>query len=152
MPDVESRILGKVEASDNSLFHFDSGLMGFEEYRDFYLLSMGDDAPFSVLQSKDDKDTGFILIDPFGVFNDYKPDIHDDDIKSLEIKEESDISLLTIVTIKTEDKNSITTNLLGPILFNVKNNKAKQCIVAGNDYTTRHNIVFASADEAEEGK
>ncbi len=144
MPDIESRLLGKVEVSDDYLYHFENGLLGFENYNDFYLLSMGEGNTFSVLQSKDDKDIGFILIDPFNVFSDYSPDIHDDDIASLLIETEKDISLMTIVTIKGSDSSSITTNLLGPIVFNIKNNKAKQCVVSGDNYTTRHNIILSS--------
>lgn len=147
MAEIESRILGRVEIKEDTLYHFKGGILGFEEYDEFYLLNMDADGTFQVLQSKDDKDICFILVDPFTIFKDYKPDIHDDDIAYLELKDKLDILLLTIVTIPNDDFRSMTTNLLGPILFNTKTRKAKQCIAVGDEYTTRH-LILAEAQKA----
>lgn len=150
MAEIESRILGKVEVNDDTLYHFGGCILGFEEYDEFYLLNMDNDGTFQILQSKDDKDTCFILVDPFTIFKNYKPDIHDDDITSLNLKDKEDILLLTIVTIPNDDFRSMTTNLLGPILFNTKTHKAKQCIVVGDEYTTRH-LILAEKPACERG-
>jgi flagellar assembly factor FliW len=73
MPEIESRILGKVEVSDNNLYHLNGSILAFEDYDEFYLLNMDEEGTFKILQSKDDKNICFILIDPFLVFKDYKP-------------------------------------------------------------------------------
>lgn len=141
MPEIESRILGKIEVADNSLYHLNGSILAFEDYDEFYLINMDGEGTFKILQSKDDKNICFILIDPFLVFKDYQPDIHDEDIKSLSIENESDIYLLTIVSIPNGDLKSMTANLIAPIVFNIKNHKAKQCAALGDKYNTRHFIL-----------
>lgn len=150
MAEIESRLLGTVEASEEKLYHFNGTILGFEDYDEFYLLDMDNDGTFKVLQSKDNKDTSFILIDPFTVFSDYRPDIHDDDIKSLQIEKESDILLLTIITVPNEDFKQMTANLLGPVVFNLRLHKGKQCIAIGDTYNTRH-YVISEYQEADKG-
>lgn len=150
MAEIKSRLLGTVQAPEERLYKFNGTILGFEDYNEFYLLDMDNDGTFKVLQAKDDKDASFILIDPFTVFSDYKPDIHDDDIKSLKIEQESDILLLTIITVPNEDYKKMTANLLGPILFNLRLHIGKQCIATGDTYSTRH-YVINEYQEAEKG-
>ena len=150
MPEIESRILGKIEVSNKTLYHLDGSILAFEDYDEFYLVNMDSEGTYKILQSKDDKNICFILIDPFLVFKDYQPDIHDEDIKSLSIESESDIYLLTIVTIPNGDLKSMTANLIAPIVFNIKNHKAKQCTALGDKYSTKHFIL--SEDDNEHDK
>ena len=151
MPEIESRILGKIEVADNSLYHLNGSILAFEDYDEFYLVNMDGEGTFKILQSKDDKNICFILIDPFLVFKDYQPDIHDEDIKSLSIESESDIYLLTIVTVPKGDLKSMTANLIAPIVFNIKNHKAKQCTALGDKYTTKH-FILSEDDNNENDK
>ncbi|WP_297204640.1 flagellar assembly protein FliW [uncultured Brachyspira sp.] len=146
MPEIESRILGKVEVSDDSLYHLNGTILAFEDYDEFYLVNMDEEGTFKILQSKDDKNICFILIDPFLVFKDYEPDVHDDDIKYLGIENHEDLYLLTIVSIPNDDFKTMSANLIAPVVFNIKNHKAKQCTVSGDKYTTRH---FILSEESE---
>ena len=152
MPEIESRILGKVEVSDNNLYHLNGSILAFEDYDEFYLLNMDEEGTFKILQSKDDKNICFILIDPFLVFKDYKPDVHDNDIKLLEIEKEEDIHLLTIVTIPNDNFKAMSANLIAPIVFNIKNHKARQCTVIGDKYNTRHPILSENTAENNNNK
>lgn len=149
MPEIESRILGKIEVSDKTLYHLNGSILAFEDYDEFYLVNMDEEGTFKILQSKDDKNLCFILIDPFLIFKDYKPDIHDEDIKSLSIEKEADIYLLTMVSVPNGDLKSMTTNLIAPIVFNINNHKAKQCEVLGDKYTTRHFILSENSKNSD---
>ena len=151
MPEIESRILGKIEVSNKTLYHLNGSILAFEDYDEFYLVNMDGEGTYKILQSKDDKNICFILIDPFLVFKDYQPDIHDEDIKSLSIESESDIYLLTIVTVPKGDLKSMTANLIAPIVFNIKNPKAKQCTALGDKYTTKH-FILSEDDNNENDK
>ena len=55
MPEIESRILGKIEVADNSLYHLNGSILAFEDYDEFYLVNMDGEGTFKILQSKDDK-------------------------------------------------------------------------------------------------
>lgn len=132
MPEIESRILGRIDVSDDALYSLDGSILAFEDYDEFYLVNMNEDGTFKILQSKDDKNVCFILIDPFLVFTDYEPDIYDDDIKKLGIENSEDIYLLTIVSIQNGDLKTMTANLIAPIVFNISNHKARQCTACGD--------------------
>ena len=148
MPEIESRILGKIEVSDESLYHLNGTILAFEDYDEFYLVNMDEEGTFKILQSKDDKNVCFILIDPFLIFKNYEPDVHDDDIKYLGIENNEDLYLLTIVSIPNSDFKSMSANLVAPVVFNIKNHKAKQCTVSGDKYTTRHSILLEDNDSS----
>ncbi|WP_295162095.1 flagellar assembly protein FliW [uncultured Brachyspira sp.] len=150
MQKIESRILGKIEVSENSLYHLNGTILAFENYDEFYLLNMDKEGTFKILQSKDDKDVCFILIDPFLIFKNYEPDVHDDDIKYLGIENKEDLYLLTIISIPNSDFKSMSANLIAPVVFNIKNHKAKQCTVSGDKYTTRHSILLEDSNNTEE--
>ncbi|MEI0478194.1 flagellar assembly protein FliW [Brachyspira pulli] len=152
MPEIESRILGKIEVSDDSLYHLNGTILAFEDYDEFYLVNMDEEGTFKILQSKDNKNVCFILIDPFLVFKNYEPDVHDDDIKYLGIENKEDLYLLTIVSIPNNDLKTMSANLVAPVVFNIKNHKAKQCTVSGDKYTTRHSILLEDGDNNSENK
>ncbi|WP_297299588.1 flagellar assembly protein FliW [uncultured Brachyspira sp.] len=152
MPEIESRILGKIEVSDDSLYHLNGTILAFEDYDEFYLVNMDKEGTFKILQSKDNKNVCFILIDPFLVFKNYEPDVHDDDIKYLGIENKEDLYLLTIVSIPNNDLKTMSANLVAPVVFNIKNHKAKQCTVSGDKYTTRHSILLEDGDNNSENK
>ncbi len=63
MPEIESRILGKVEVSDNNLYHLNGSILAFEDYDEFYLLNMDEEGTFKILQSKDDKNICFMNVE-----------------------------------------------------------------------------------------
>ena len=151
MPEIESRILGKIEVSDDSLYHLNGTILAFEDYDEFYLVNMDEEGTFKILQSKDNKNVCFILIDPFLVFKNYEPDVHDD-IKYLGIENKEDLYLLTIVSIPNNDLKTMSANLVAPVVFNIKNHKAKQCTVSGDKYTTRHSILLEDGDNNSENK
>ena len=122
MPEIESRILGKVEVSDDSLYHLNGTILAFEDYDEFYLVNMDEEGTFKILQSKDDKNICFILIDPFLVFKDYEPDVHDDDIKYLGIENHEDLYLLTIVSIPNDDFKMDFDNILHDLGITMEEN------------------------------
>lgn len=150
MPEIESRILGKIDVSDDALYNLNGTILAFEDYNEFYLVNMDEEGTFKILQSKNDKNICFILIDPFLVFKNYEPDVHDDDIRYLGIENKEDLYLLTIVSIPNSDFKTMSANLVAPIVFNIKNHKAKQCTVSGDKYTTRHPILLEDDTNKEE--
>lgn len=121
---------------------FKDGLPGFEEYKNFIIeLNEDKENPFHKLQSPDDSDLSFIIIDPFVFKPDYDFKLSDSIAEKLEIAESKDVAVYTIVTIPDEDYRNMTTNLLGPIIINTKNKQAKQIILNDTDYNTKHKII-----------
>src|SRR5713226_2038175 len=57
--------------SKDTIIHFDEGLIGFSECKDFQLMENDSIAPFRLLQSAELKEVGFLVIEPSVIMKDY---------------------------------------------------------------------------------
>ena len=146
--EVKTRTMGIVNVPENHLLKIPAGLFGFEEYTQFALVDCKT-KPFVWLQSTDNSDLAFLLIDPFLVCEDYETDIDDKELAKIGIKEPSDVLVLTLVTVPN-DGSLVTTNLLGPLIINKKNMNGMQVILSEPKWTTKFNILEAL--KKQEGK
>ena len=113
------------------------GLLGFEQMKDYLLIANPDEEPFHWLQVRDDATLAFVVIDPFLVAPDYRPDISQAEVSSIGLKEAGDALLLNIVTIHGQSR--ATVNLKGPIVINRHTRVAKQVVIANAaDYSVQH--------------
>lgn len=124
---------------------FIDSIPGFLGYKDYIIiLNEDEENPFHKLQSIEEPELSFIIINPFLFKPDYDFKLPESTIEKLDIEEVKDILVYSVVTIPQEDYTKITANLLGPIIINTKNNKAKQVALNENEYTTKHYIVDGS--------
>ncbi|ANC78598.1 flagellar assembly protein FliW [Fictibacillus phosphorivorans] len=131
-----------IEISEEDILHFEQGLPGFEDEKQFVLLPM-EGTPFSTLQSVSTKELAFFTTNPFLFFTDYDFELVESVQKQLKIKEESDVLVQVILTIQ-EPLEKSTGNLQAPVVLNVKENLAKQVILTDNKYRTRHELLETS--------
>ena len=136
---IQSTILGQVEALESDILTLDNGLPGFENEKNFILLSIEGNEVYQILQSTNSKDVGFVTANPYLFISDYSFDLDESTVEALDIESEEDIIVLTIVTVK-EPFNASTVNLKAPVIINTKSKKAKQCILENADYPIRYSI------------
>lgn len=103
-----------------------SGLLGFEQIKEYVLLSNPEEAPFLWLQVLGDPGLAFLVISPFVIRPDYRPDVPDEDARTLELQSPQDALVLNIVTLR--NGGQATVNLKGPIIVNQRTLVAKQVI------------------------
>lgn len=128
---IQTKFLGEVDIQEEEIILFGDGIPGLEEYHQFVLISLGEEMPFSVLQSINEPQIGFIVADPFKIKKDYAFDLSDVEKEVLTITGPSDVLTQVIVTVKDPFEES-TINLLAPIIINVNNRKGKQIILQDN--------------------
>lgn len=128
---IQTKFLGEVDIQEEEIIVFEDGIPGLEEYRQFVILSLGEEMPFSVLQNIEESQIGFILADPFKIKKDYAFDLSDDEKESLAITAPTEVLTQVIVSVKEPFEHS-TINLLAPIIININNRKAKQVILRDN--------------------
>ena len=122
------------------------GLLGFEQIKEYILLSNPEEAPFCWLRVEDNPALAFVVIDPFVVLPDYAPDIPKPDVEFLKLKEPADAMLLGIVTI--HDAGRATMNLKGPVVFNRHTLIGRQVIIANaNAYSITHPLPVADSSD-----
>ncbi len=146
--EIETKVMGNVCVNEDHIIKIPLGLFGFEQYTDFALLE-SEYPPFVWLQSLQDKDLAFLLIDPFEIIPDYEADIDDKELAKIGITDPADVMLMTIVTVP-RDGSPITANFQGPIVINKKNHQCMQAILDNSKWTTKQNIV--EAVKRKEGK
>lgn len=79
----------------------------------------------------------FIVADPWSVFPDYAPEIPNADADHLGVTDERNAQMLVILTVS---EDGITANLRAPVVVNVADRVAKQVVLLGDAYHTRHEV------------
>ena len=130
---ISTRDFGEVEIQEENIYHFSQTIFGFDEIKDYTILhdkEFGDGVVW--LQSIQNPDLCFILIDPIGLSADYFPVLP---VGSDKLLGEGDCYCWVIAVIPQSVKDS-TVNLKSPIFLNSQNHLAAQ-IILENDYPIR---------------
>lgn len=125
---------------EDKIIKFKEGILGFEDYSE-YLLMLNEDEenPFHKLQSVEEKEISFYVVNPFLIVNDYDFELKESTIKLLEIESEKDLAVFSIVKIP-EVLEDMTVNLSAPIVINSVSKLGKQLVLEDKSYSVRHRI------------
>lgn len=145
--EVKTKANGIVNVDEKQLVTFPEGLLGFEKYTKFALID-SEYEPFIWLQSTEESNLAFLMIDPFLICSDYEADIDDSALRNICVDSAEDIIIMTLVTIP-KDGSAITANFLGPVVINKKNRKCLQVILNDSRWTTKFDIVKALKQKGE---
>jgi flagellar assembly factor FliW len=136
---IASVVLGDVVVSLETLFQFPEGLHGFERHQEYVLVRAKRDG-FYWLQSAEEPGLAFLLVDPFRVHPGYEVDLGVGDQVFLELEQPDDALVLTVVTLPSTAGGTITTNLRGPVVLNVRTRKGRQVVRADEQYSLQQPI------------
>ena len=126
---------GEVEYDPEKTIEFPSGLIGFEDLRNFIVMPNRKQGPLFWIQSVEDPEIAFVLTDPTHFFLDYRLAPSDDERSKLGIGEKDDCLVLSVVTVPPDKK--ITMNLAAPILFAPSTKRALQVILENSSYSVQ---------------
>ncbi|WP_062237769.1 flagellar assembly protein FliW [Fictibacillus sp. FJAT-27399] len=143
--ELRSKFHGDIEIEQKDVITFEHGIPGFEEETEFVILPF-EDTPFSILQSVTTPGLAFVTADPFTYFPGYDFTLPESVVNGLAIKEQQDVFVQVIVTLRDELKES-TANLQAPVIINKMKSLGKQVVLNDNQYTSRHLIFTAVAEE-----
>lgn len=139
---VESTRFGSFEVESRRTLAFDEGLLGFPDSSTYVVVEV-EDSPYVWLQSTSEPDVAFLAISPFVFFPQYDLELGDEDQAALEVDDPAQVEVLTLLTVHRvgDEPQTITANLLGPIVVNVDNRKARQLVLDNPEYSTREPLV-----------
>ena len=80
-----------------------------------------------------------VVMNPFQFIEDYEITLDDAVVKNLNIKDEREVIVFNTVTLANEEKD-FTTNLVAPLIINVKNNCGEQIILKNSKYKIKEKI------------
>jgi flagellar assembly factor FliW len=137
---INTKFLGEVEIKESEIITFEQGLLGLTEYKKFILLAFDADLPLAFLQSTEESAISFVVAYPFAFKKDYAFDLSEEDKNQLQIEDEVDVLVYSIITLKETFQES-TLNLLAPIVINNRTKLGNQIVLQDNvQYPLRYPI------------
>jgi flagellar assembly factor FliW len=129
------------ELSTDCRIRIPLGLLGFEQFKRFSLVTNQDEEPFLWLQMLDEPHLAFLAISPFVILPKYEPQIPEADAQYLELVRPADALIFNLVTVRGPGKATI--NLKGPIVLNRHTLVAKQVIPRNaSEFSVEHPLAI----------
>ena len=139
---VHTSLFGVLEVPEAQLLHFADGLCGFRECRQWVLID-GRKRGTSWLQSADQSELAFLLVDPFVIHEGYGVDLAPSDLTRLAADQATELVVLVIVTLPRTSDEPATANLQGPVVINARLRTGAQIVLGEGAGSVRH--VFSLA-------
>jgi len=138
---LNTKNFGEVEIKDDDIIFFEYGVPGFENMTKFVLLGKTDseDDPFFWLQSAQNPNLAFVIMDPRDLVPDYEAEIDTFTANMLKITDPNDALIYCIVTVP-QDIQKISINLKAPVIINAKENRGCQVVQENDKYKFKHII------------
>jgi len=132
---IKKARLEEIEGRDKHLISFRKGILGFEDDKQYVLLPADEtgESPFFFLQSAENAEVRFLLLDAFSFFQGYDVRLEEAVIEKLEIEQPEDVLVLTTVTAQG-DLHQATTNLKAPLVINLKKQMGMQIVLDRKHY------------------
>ena len=133
---IKTLHFGDIEAEPNHIYHFQNGMLGFDDLHDYILISEESTEPFKWLISVDSPQIGFPLLSPWHLDIGYEPDwrfnMHDQ-------------AMFVVITLEDENGN-MSANMKAPVILNIETNHGEQVILPSDKYTTNFIIPKKNKD------
>lgn len=136
---IQTKFHGNLDIDAITRWTFPKGLPGLEDEKQFVLLPIEGNDNFQVIQSVTSANIALIVSNPYTIVSNYSFKIDEPTLELLEIKAQEDLMILAVMTLKQPFESS-TMNLQAPLVFNIKNHKAKQMILNDANYNLRQPI------------
>lgn len=136
-----TRLFGEIEIDESKIITFEDGIIGFPDMKKFTLIfdEEKEGRPsISWLQSMDEPEIAFPVMDPLFVCETYNPSVEEELLKNLGTIKEDNLYVLVTVTVPQNIKE-LAVNLKAPIVINTDTRKASQIIVE-DDLPVRYKI------------
>ena len=137
---MEQKLKSGFSFNEDDLITFQEGLFGFEEFKRFLPVSVEEnsDAVLS-LQSVEDENLSFIIMNPFLLKEDYIPQLSEADKKALGVADDEELAYYVLCVARTPSEES-TVNLKCPVVVNPNTRQARQVILEKGAYGFRHTL------------
>lgn len=139
--EIETLRFGKIPVQEEKVITFPKGILGFARNKKYILFPHSESSPFYWLQSIEDGDLAFVVMNPRLVKPDYTVDVEESLLKDLSVENATDLEVMCIVTIPRSNPDKMTINLLGPIIINSQNRCAAQIICDKERFSHHHPVL-----------
>lgn len=134
---VKTGRFGDLTISTEELIRIPQGLLGFPSLTEYCLVDPGDDTLILWLQSVQEPNLAFPLMEPKIFKPDYAARLSAVELRELELENINQSTVFSILTIPS-DVTQMTANLKAPLVINLKKQIAKQVVLQEIEYTIKH--------------
>ncbi len=136
--ELVTKYFSNMTYEDNDVILFKNGLFGFENYRRFILIRFDNNNNSMVcLQSIDEANIAFVMINPYHFIHDYNVSLSETDIHDLQLNNPDNLTVYNICVLQETIPQS-TTNLRCPVIVNTETRLAKQIILENAEYPFKY--------------
>ena len=128
---------GELEVHPEEVIHFPEGILGFPELHQYCLVDPADDTLILWLQSLDQPEVAFPVLEPKIFKTDYTVRLSAQELKLLRLEKIHQSIVFSILTIP-KDVTQMTANLKAPIVVNLADQVGRQVVLQENEYTLKH--------------
>ena len=136
---IKTSRFGLVELKSEDVLTFNEGLLGFQDLRQFVLLDDPNDVIFAWLQSCELPSVAFPVLEPELFGQKYNVNLNRTDLESLKMQIGQVPAYLSIITIPN-DPTQMTANVKAPIVINLEQKIARQCVLQDNNLAIKEPI------------
>jgi flagellar assembly factor FliW len=131
---------GQIAFEEKEILFLPKGVLGYSQLSKYVIIEKDEYEPFKWLQSVEESDIAFVIVDPTFFFPDYKLELHEKELEELNFQQMKELMPYVIVTVPS-DTSQTSADLLGPLVINFKKRIAKQVVMPNSPYTTKHYIL-----------
>lgn len=142
---ISTTRFGELEIAEDSVMELVGGVFGFPVEKLYVLLEYS--PPFSWLQSIENAELAFVVVNAAEFGDDYKVPLPLGD-RDMELKEEDEVAIMNLVTVRP-NPSLTTVNLRAPIIVSLRTMKGRQVIIDDESYPIRLPL-WSSAEGGED--
>ncbi len=131
---------GTIEVEEDKLLHFDHGLPGFPECKQFLVMDHDLETPLKWLQCVERPEVAILVVEPEQVIGSYELEVPESVLRLLGLEEGAEPSNVAVFVILNPTDETLTANLRAPVVVNVSQRRAFQLILDRADVSLRHPI------------
>ncbi len=121
------------------------GLPGFVTARHWAIERQESSSVFGLLRNLDQPGIGLLVAEPWDLAPGYEPDLPDEDLARIDVRDASDVYVQVVATIAAATEatpGTVFLNLAAPIVVNTRTHQARQVILDRQGWPLRHAIAL----------
>jgi flagellar assembly factor FliW len=127
------KIAAPTKISEN-IIRFSEGLPGFPSDREFVMAQTPEEKPFAWMQSINDPNLRFAVVDAYSWVKDFTLEVDDSELQEMGSLNPMDYAVYFILRLEKKDNHTtLQAKPNAPVLVNIRNRQAKQVIVSLSD-------------------
>ncbi len=133
---VKTGRFGQLTINSEEIIQIPQGVLGFPQYTQYCLVDPNDDTLILWLQSLENPEIAFALLEPKIFRPDYSARLSAAELRELKLTNINQSAVFSILTIP-EDVTQMTSNLKAPLVINIPGQIAKQVVLQENEYSIK---------------